>query len=73
MQSALEKITRQRMFQHILESFASEHSARMMAMKNATDAATDMADELTLAFNKARQAGITQEISELSAGSQTVN
>jgi F-type H+-transporting ATPase subunit gamma len=73
MDTALEKITRQRMFQYILESFASEHSARMMAMKNATDAATDMVDELTLAFNKARQAGITQEISELSAGMASVN
>lgn len=53
-------------YQAILESNASEHSARMVAMKNATDAANDLINELTLSFNKARQAGITQEISEIS-------
>lgn len=55
-------------YQSVLESDASEHSARMMAMRNASDAATEMIDELTLAFNKARQASITQEIAEISAG-----
>ena len=53
-------------YQAILESDASEHSARMLAMRNATDAAEDMIDDLTLAFNQARQAGITQEIAEIS-------
>lgn len=57
-----------KLYQAILESDASEHSARMMAMKNASEAADDMKDELTLAFNRARQASITQEISEISAG-----
>jgi F-type H+-transporting ATPase subunit gamma len=52
----------------ILESAASEHSARMMAMKSASDAAGDMIDELTLTFNKARQAAITQEIAEIAGG-----
>jgi len=53
----------------LLESNASEESARMMAMKNATEAASDIVDSLTLTYNKLRQAKITQEISEISAGS----
>lgn len=69
----VEKVARMRVYQMILESSASEHSARMMAMKNASDAAGEMIDELTLAFNKARQAGITQEISEISAGMASVS
>lgn len=69
----VEKIARMRVFQMILESSASEHSARMLAMKNATDAAGEMIDELTLAFNKARQGSITQEISEISAGMASVS
>lgn len=67
-----EKITRMQIYQMILESNASEQSARMVAMKNATEAAGEMIDDLTLAFNKARQAGITQEISEISAGMASV-
>jgi len=55
-------------YQAVLESDASEHSARMMAMRNASDAASDMISELTLMFNKARQASITNEIAEISAG-----
>jgi len=53
------------LYQALLESAASEHSARMLAMKNATSAAADMIDGLTLAFNQARQAGITKEIAEI--------
>jgi len=56
------------MFQAMLESNASEHSARMMSMRNATDAASDMIDELTLTYNKARQAAITAEIAEIAGG-----
>lgn len=69
----VEKIARMRVYQMILESSASEHSARMLAMKNASDAAGEMIDDLTLAFNKARQASITQEISEISAGMASVS
>ncbi len=69
----LEKVARMRVYQMILESSASEHSARMIAMKNASDAAGEMIDDLTLAFNKARQANITQEISEISAGMASVS
>lgn len=52
----------------ILESNASEHSARMVAMKNASDNATELIDDLTLIFNKARQANITRELIEITAG-----
>ncbi len=59
-------------YQALLESSASEHSARMLAMKNAGDAAKDMLEDLTFALNQARQAGITQEISEISAGKAAI-
>lgn len=49
----------------ILESKASEHSARMVAMKNATDNAKQLVKDLTLEYNKARQASITNEILEI--------
>ena len=52
----------------LLESFASEHSARMVAMKNATEKAEEKAEESRKGFNKARQAKITQEISEIVSG-----
>jgi F-type H+-transporting ATPase subunit gamma len=57
------------LYHAVLESNASEHSARMVAMKTASDRARDLTKELTLAFNKARQGAITSEISEL-VGSQ---
>jgi len=52
----------------ILESNASEHSARMVAMKNASDSAENILDELTLSYNKARQSAITNAITEITAG-----
>ena len=64
----LPKLVEVQLFQAILESSASEHSARMMAMRNASDAARDMIEELNLTFNKARQASITQEIAEIAGG-----
>jgi len=64
----LPRLTDTRLYQATLESAASEQSARMMAMRNATDAATEMIDSLSLTYNQARQAGITREISEISAG-----
>jgi F-type H+-transporting ATPase subunit gamma len=63
-----EKLTRMQIYQMLLESNASEQSSRMVAMKNASDASGEMIDDLTLVFNKARQANITREISEISAG-----
>jgi F-type H+-transporting ATPase subunit gamma len=56
----------------VLENLASEHAARMIAMKNATENAGTLIDELTLVFNKARQAAITQEISEIVGGAAAV-
>lgn len=56
----------------ILESNASEHSSRMVAMKNASDNAADLITELTLVFNKARQAGITRELTEITAGTEAL-
>lgn len=61
------------LFQALLDSRASEHSMRMMAMKNATDNASDLVDDLTLAMNKARQAAITQELAEISGGVEALN
>lgn len=55
-------------FQCYLDARASEHAQRMVAMKNATDNASDLVDDLTLAMNKARQGAITQELAEISGG-----
>ncbi|MDO5343918.1 MAG: ATP synthase F1 subunit gamma [Candidatus Saccharibacteria bacterium] len=61
-----------RVFQALLDARASEHSMRMMAMKNATDNASDLVDDLTLAMNKARQGAITQELAEISGGVEAI-
>ncbi len=63
------RLIEMQLFHAILESKASEESARMMAMRNATDAATEMSADLTLMYNQIRQGKITQEIAEISAGS----
>ena len=64
---------KQEIHQLILEAQASEHSARMVAMKSATDNAGNLVDELTLQYNRARQAAITQEILEISAAAFAEN
>lgn len=66
--SILPRLVEMQIYEAILESDASEHSARMLAMRNASDAANDMIKELNYSFNKARQAAITQEISEIVGG-----
>jgi len=53
------------LYQYLLESLASEHSARVIAMKNASDSAEDILSELVISFNRARQSAITQEIAEI--------
>lgn len=58
-------------FSALLESIASEHSARMVAMKKATDNAKEMVDNLTLKYNKTRQAGITQEMVEIAVSTMS--
>ncbi|MCL4357725.1 ATP synthase F1 subunit gamma [Patescibacteria group bacterium] len=61
------------LWQAVLEAIASEHSARMLAMKNASDNASDLIEEYTLEFNTARQAAITQELAEISGGVEAMN
>ena len=59
-------------WQALLESLASEHSMRMMAMKSATDNASDLIDDYTLEYNTARQANITQELAEITGGAEAL-
>lgn len=68
----LPRLLETEIYQALLESAASEHSARMMAMRNATENATEMMEDLTFTFNQARQASITREISEISAGKAAI-
>ncbi len=68
----LPRFTELQVFQALLESLASEHSARMVAMRNATDNANALADELTLAYNKARQLAITSEILDIVGGAEAL-
>jgi F-type H+-transporting ATPase subunit gamma len=56
----------------LLESFSSEHAARMNAMRNATDNASELIDSLTLMYNKARQAGITRELLDIVGGAEAL-
>jgi F-type H+-transporting ATPase subunit gamma len=56
------------LYHALLESKASEHSARMVAMKNATDKARDLTKSLRIIYNKERQASITAEVSEITGG-----
>lgn len=69
----LPKTVRTLVFQTILEANASEHSARMVAMKNATDAGRDLVTDLEFTFNQLRQQSITAEIAEISSGAMTLN
>ncbi len=68
LEQMLPRLIEVQLYQAVLESDASEHSSRMLSMRNATDAARDMINSLTLIFNQARQAAITQEIAEISSG-----
>ncbi len=68
MQELLPRFVEVQLYQAILESIASEHSARMVAMRNATDNAKDLTRDLTLSYNKTRQANITKEVSEIASG-----
>ncbi|MFC2059782.1 ATP synthase F1 subunit gamma [Chloroflexota bacterium] len=64
----LPRFVEMQIYHAILESIASEQSARMVAMKNATDSANDLISELTLVYNKARQEAITKELLDISGG-----
>ena len=59
-----------RLYQAVLESKASEESSRMVAMKNATENAQELIEDLTLSYNKVRQANITREMVEIASGAQ---
>ena len=67
-----ERLIESQLNQAFMESSASEQSMRMMAMKNATDNASDLIEDLTLAFNTARQAAITQELAEITGGAEAI-
>lgn len=60
-------------YQIMLEAYAAEHSSRMVAMKNATDNAKTLMDDLTLSYNQARQAAVTQELSEIVGGANALH
>jgi F-type H+-transporting ATPase subunit gamma len=68
LEALLPRITEAHVYRAVLEANASEHSARMVMMKNATEAASDLVDELTLSYNRLRQANITKELAEITAG-----
>ncbi|MFN2115874.1 MAG: ATP synthase F1 subunit gamma [Anaerolineae bacterium] len=68
----LPRLLELRLYQTVLEAQASEHAARMIAMRNATDAANELVDELTLTYNKARQADITSEILDIAGGAEAL-
>ena len=59
-------------YQAVLETIASEHSARMVAMRNATDNANDLVQSLTLTYNKERQAAITREVTEIASAAEAL-
>ncbi len=66
------RFTALQVFQAVLESLASEHAARMVAMKNATDNATDLSAALQLEYNKARQQSITEEMLDIAGGAEAL-
>lgn len=67
-----ERLIESHLSQVFYEAQASEHSMRMMAMKNATDNANDLVEDLTLAFNTVRQSSITQELAEITGGAEAI-
>lgn len=66
------RLLESQIYQALLDAAASEHSMRMLAMKNATDNATDIIEDLTLEYNNARQAAITQELAEITGGAEAL-
>ena len=72
-QSLVPKYFNTQIWQFLLESFASEQAARMLAMENATENAKEMIGELNLEFNKARQSAITTEMLEIVGGAEALS
>lgn len=67
------RLVEAQLWQALLDSLASEHAMRMISMKNATDNANDLIHDYTLEYNTARQAGITQELAEITGGAEALN
>ncbi|MCF1190289.1 ATP synthase F1 subunit gamma [Mangrovimonas sp. AS39] len=72
-QTLIPKSLKTQLYKSVRDSFASEHGARMTAMHKATDNAKELKDQLTLTYNKARQAAITNEILEIVGGAEALN
>jgi len=66
------RFTSLQVYQSIMESLASEHAARMVAMKNATDSATALGDALQLEYNQVRQQSITSEMLDIAGGAEAL-
>jgi F-type H+-transporting ATPase subunit gamma len=73
LEEIIPRFTILQVFHAVIESLASEHSARMVAMKNATDNATALADALQLEYNKARQQAITNEMLDIAGGAEAIS
>jgi len=72
LRAATLQLLESQIYQAFLDAVASEHSMRMLAMKNATDNASDLIEDLTLEYNNARQAAITQELAEITGGAEAM-
>jgi F-type H+-transporting ATPase subunit gamma len=72
LEEILPRFTELVLFQSVLESLASEHAARMVAMRNATENANDLVGDLTLSYNKARQLAITNEMLDIVGGAEAL-
>lgn len=72
LEAVLPRFTELQVYQAILEAQASEHAARMVAMRNATENAAALADDLTLEYNKARQQSITRELLDVAGGAEAL-
>jgi F-type H+-transporting ATPase subunit gamma len=70
--TVLPRFTELQIYQALLEALASEHSARMVAMRNATENASDLLDDLTLTYNRARQEAITKEMLDIAGGAEAL-
>jgi F-type H+-transporting ATPase subunit gamma len=71
--TVLPRFTELQVYQAILEALASEHSARMVAMRNATENALELLDDLTLTYNRARQEAITKEMLDIAGGAEALS
>jgi F-type H+-transporting ATPase subunit gamma len=73
LETVLPRFTELQVYQAILEALASEHSARMVAMRNATENANELLDDLTLTYNRARQEAITKEMLDIAGGAEALS